>query len=238
MVMRSSGYIDRMRPYPYPLVGGHPVLDFLNTIEDRNAAERVERLTSFTDVLRFAAAAGVVEPSELRHLAGSTAEVRRLRELRERLARIFTGIVHASAVSVQDLDRLTEDAAAASSAWRVRRAHGGFVRQIRADRAGARVVLWRLASAAMTLLTSDDATLVNACPRCGWFFLDVSKNRSRRWCSMRMCGASAKARAYYYRHRGEGRSALTRAVPRALPRRTSALRADRLARRDRSLRSP
>jgi predicted RNA-binding Zn ribbon-like protein len=31
---------------------------------------------------------------------------------------------------------------------------------------------------------------------CRWAFLDTSKNRSRTWCSMRMCGNRTKTRAY------------------------------------------
>lgn len=44
---------------------------------------------------------------------------------------------------------------------------------------------------------------VRACAseRCGALFLDTTRNRSRRWCSMEICGARAKASAYYRRHR-------------------------------------
>ena len=35
---------------------------------------------------------------------------------------------------------------------------------------------------------------------CTTVFLDVSRNRSRRWCSMARCGARAKSSAYYQRH--------------------------------------
>lgn len=38
---------------------------------------------------------------------------------------------------------------------------------------------------------------------CDVVYLDTSRNRSRRWCSMERCGARAKASAYYQRHRGE-----------------------------------
>jgi predicted RNA-binding Zn ribbon-like protein len=34
---------------------------------------------------------------------------------------------------------------------------------------------------------------------CGWLFLDMSRNRSRRWCDMKSCGNRAKARRYYKR---------------------------------------
>jgi predicted RNA-binding Zn ribbon-like protein len=39
--------------------------------------------------------------------------------------------------------------------------------------------------------------------RCDVLYLDTSRNRSRRWCSMERCGARAKASAYYQRRRGE-----------------------------------
>jgi predicted RNA-binding Zn ribbon-like protein len=42
-----------------------------------------------------------------------------------------------------------------------------------------------------------------AAPRCFVVYLDTSRNRSRRWCSMERCGARAKASAYYRRHRAE-----------------------------------
>lgn len=42
---------------------------------------------------------------------------------------------------------------------------------------------------------------LKACPghRCGWAFYDRSVNASATWCSMRVCGGRAKARAYYRR---------------------------------------
>lgn len=36
---------------------------------------------------------------------------------------------------------------------------------------------------------------------CGWVFWDVSRNHSRRWCTMRVCGNRAKARSYSARKR-------------------------------------
>lgn len=42
-----------------------------------------------------------------------------------------------------------------------------------------------------------------AAPECGALYVDTSRNRSRRWCSMEKCGARAKASAYYRRRRAE-----------------------------------
>jgi predicted RNA-binding Zn ribbon-like protein len=40
------------------------------------------------------------------------------------------------------------------------------------------------------------------CPAddCGWAFYDESRNRSRRWCSMEVCGNRSKTRHYRARH--------------------------------------
>ena len=42
-------------------------------------------------------------------------------------------------------------------------------------------------------------------PDCGWFFVDVSKNRSREWCEMRTCGNRANLRRYRERLRRQRR---------------------------------
>ena len=51
------------------------------------------------------------------------------------------------------------------------------------------------------LLTSDDLGRLRLCAAddCHWVFLDHSKNGSRRWCDMNVCGNRAKARRYYAR---------------------------------------
>lgn len=39
---------------------------------------------------------------------------------------------------------------------------------------------------------------------CGWLYLDTSRNRSRRWCDMRVCGNREKARRHRARTRDGG----------------------------------
>jgi predicted RNA-binding Zn ribbon-like protein len=65
-------------------------------------------------------------------------------------------------------------------------------------------MLWPLVWSAAELLGSDDLGRLKECARddCRWLFLDLSKNRSRRWCSMEQCGNRAKAQRHYERHKG------------------------------------
>jgi predicted RNA-binding Zn ribbon-like protein len=45
-----------------------------------------------------------------------------------------------------------------------------------------------------------------ASPTCRWTFWDGSKNGSRRWCAMRLCGSRAKMRVYRQRARSRDRA--------------------------------
>ena len=60
---------------------------------------------------------------------------------------------------------------------------------------------WLLAIAVEAQAAGTWARL-KACPAedCHWAFYDASRNRSRTWCSMQVCGNRAKARAYRARH--------------------------------------
>jgi predicted RNA-binding Zn ribbon-like protein len=66
----------------------------------------------------------------------------------------------------------------------------------------ADLMLWPIARSAADVLTSPrELARVRQCPGagCGWVFLDETKNRSRRWCDMDVCGNRAKARRHYAR---------------------------------------
>lgn len=60
-------------------------------------------------------------------------------------------------------------------------------------------LLWPIAYSFAGLLTSEMRHRVREClgEGCGWLFLDVSKNRSRKWCDMSDCGNRAKAKRHY-----------------------------------------
>ncbi|WP_197683971.1 CGNR zinc finger domain-containing protein [Allokutzneria albata] len=45
---------------------------------------------------------------------------------------------------------------------------------------------------AIRLALSPSARPVRSCDGCGWFFIDTSRGRRRRWCSMKTCGNQAK----------------------------------------------
>ncbi|MGK5641104.1 CGNR zinc finger domain-containing protein [Streptomyces sp. URMC 126] len=73
------------------------------------------------------------------------------------------------------------------------------------DAPPARRALGALAVAWSELVVTGEAARLKRCAEhgCAWVFWDTSKNRSRRWCSMRVCGNRAKARRYAARQAAE-----------------------------------
>lgn len=63
-----------------------------------------------------------------------------------------------------------------------------------------------VAASALTLLAPGLRDRIRICGNCGWLYLDRSRNRSRKWCDMTVCGNRQKARRHYRRRR-EGESA-------------------------------
>lgn len=55
--------------------------------------------------------------------------------------------------------------------------------------------------AAVELLTDGPVERVKTCGNCRWLFLDQSRNRSRRWCSMDECGIEMKHARFVERRR-------------------------------------
>ncbi|HEY7286100.1 MAG TPA: CGNR zinc finger domain-containing protein [Vicinamibacterales bacterium] len=191
--------------YAHTLSGGHPVLDFVNSIDDWTVAGARDYLEEFGDARQFAEAVGLISRNEARLLerapaAASARELSFLKRLRASLERILRASLDKRTTSGEDLAMLRQGLVeAARRTELLPGADGSVSRRISAEASGPSTLRLRIVESARALLSSDSVRQVKACPTCGWFFLDVSKNHSRVWCSMDTCGARAKARRYYRR---------------------------------------
>ncbi len=53
------------------------------------------------------------------------------------------------------------------------------------------------ACSSLRLLSAHEVERIRICGNCGWLFVDRSKNRSRIWCDMSVCGNRVKASRHY-----------------------------------------
>ena len=98
-------------------VGGHPALDFINTVHDWTVSEPHDYLSEFADAIRFGKANGLLtRADDLRLRQRTAAELTRLRKLCALLKRIFQMRLSGQAPSNVDLGKLGADLAEAARA--------------------------------------------------------------------------------------------------------------------------
>ena len=196
-----------------PLFGRALCLDFVNTVDPRHSGERRDFLADYAALVRWARHAGALSAAEERALltrAPDAAAAKRAHAaalaLREALYDLFAPQDVSAARRREALAVFNRAVASAYAMACVRPDGEGFAWAWREDAAAADRPLWSVVRSAAELLTSDALGRVRECPgesgKCGWLFLDTTKNATRRWCSMGGCGNRAKARRHYARARG------------------------------------
>ena len=194
--------------YAFELDGGNVALDFANTVSRRKAAESRDNLPRYGRLVSWGEAAGLLasrDAAALRekaaaHPRSAAAALRRAAEVREAIFAIFSAIAagrEAPAEAVATLSASLPEAFGRPRIVRDGRSFKVHFQQDEDDLAGA--VIPPVVRGALDLLTSEAKDRVREChsTTCAWLFLDRSKNGSRRWCDMKVCGNRAKARRHY-----------------------------------------
>ena len=197
----------------FQLVGGHPALDLVNTLDWRfreGAAE--ELLTTYGDALSFAEQSELLTAAEARRLeraVGKEIDGKRVltavQTLREALADVLYARLDGKdpdEKSVRTLDKFFKQAQASRTLqW----SGDGMRWDWAASGTDQNLALLKLAQSAEELVTGGELDLLRACakPDCRWLFLDTSKNHTRRWCDMKLCGNRMKARRFKAVHAAE-----------------------------------
>ena len=203
------------KPPAFELNAGHPALDFVNSLDHRFPPGRpLERLAGYADLLRFAEQAQLLDARQARRLRSSVrseAAARALRsatQLREALASACYALVDGQRPTDEAIETLERHFHAADGHRELRwEASEGRDGQARLQwhwgrfRTRAELPVWMLSLAARELMVSGSMERVRACAAdsCRWLFLDTSKNHTRRWCDMKVCGNRMKARRFQAR---------------------------------------
>jgi predicted RNA-binding Zn ribbon-like protein len=193
------------------LVAGGLALDFANTSSGRGGERHLEHLCNATNVVTWARHAGLFDEEVAARLVEKIAAsdpafsefLDDALSLRETIFRIAAAIAHKRTPDQADLSFLSARCATAlAKATLEMGADGARWRWPAADPI-PETVLGAIALSAVGLLRDSDPKRIKQCPgeHCGWVFFDMTKNGSRRWCEMKVCGNRAKAKTHYRRHR-------------------------------------
>lgn len=184
---------------PHRFAGGRLILDLANTVVLRgDNARGFDRLDDRSEIARFASAASRMRSEELgaRPLVVDDvdAAAERIIGFREAADLLFRTAATDGAYRSRHLGDVLSRAGAALVAAdeRLSETHRP------AGRAPAPIGLeTALAVSTLSLIPQGPAGRIRVCANCGWLFLDSSRNRSRIWCDMAVCGNRQKARRHY-----------------------------------------
>jgi predicted RNA-binding Zn ribbon-like protein len=198
----------------FDLDAGALCLDFANTLEWRSGEHPKDLLSDYSDLVRWGEAADIVPSGNavrLRQIAESRPEkaaaiLEGAIQLREAIYRIFSRFSEQGKVDPEDLAILNKSLASSLSHLQIIPAPQGFAWDWTKSADGLDQILWPPTRSAGELLASERLDRVRQCADdrgCSYLFIDTSRNRSRRWCSMESCGNRAKARRHYKRQQKE-----------------------------------
>jgi predicted RNA-binding Zn ribbon-like protein len=202
---------EQVSAQEFDISGGNLALDFANTISRRRSEQPVEHLLSYSHLIRWANQAGIISSAEANRIIRRTENnskqtakaLQEVIELREAVFRMFSAIAvnrrppshafHVLDLAFKNLSRKSELTWASSGAeWRW------------ADEDdNPEKILWEVVRSCLDLLMSNERERVRECEAeaCAWLFMDHSKNQSRRWCDMKVCGNREKVKRFYRRNR-------------------------------------
>ena len=209
-IVRGGGTMGP-RGWLFELNGGLLCFDFTNTVDKRPLEDRRDHLASYADLVSWGEQAGGITAADgrrLRQLAArrpgeGRAALRRARQVREAIFAIFHAVAGGRKLPREDLDTLNAALPGALGRQRLVPARDRMAWDYSDEPENLDRVLFPVVRSAAELLTGDDLDRVRECCSdcCAWLFLDTSRNRTRRWCDMTVCGNRAKARRHYARQK-------------------------------------
>lgn len=191
----------------FDLAGGHPALDLVNSLDNRFRADGPnEMLTGFDELVRFMQETGLITTDRAQRFkkksnpATAARALEAVKELREASAAVLYAVAKDKLPPPRELETLERYFLQADRQRRLcwdKQANW----QWNDDESNPALTVWILSESVRELLFSEQIAHMRTCDMdtCRWLFLDTSKNHSRRWCNMKVCGNRAKARRFQAR---------------------------------------
>ncbi|MUK90713.1 hypothetical protein GMD78_20365 [Ornithinibacillus sp. L9] len=196
--------------HEYDFLGGRLCLDFANTVGWHDSSEKSqELLTSYEKLVNWSLQANILKKQQAHSLlkkaenqpAKAKEVLQQAIELRESIYQIFSLVSNNETPASKDLSILNEALGKAYGMMRLVPGENIFSLEFLNCEESLDGMLPSIVQSAIDILTSEkELSRVKKCEGdpCGWLFLDTSRNRSRRWCSMADCGNRAKAKRFYH----------------------------------------
>jgi predicted RNA-binding Zn ribbon-like protein len=197
----------RLQP-PFLFVGNHRCLDFINT-QMIVRGNPTDLLAGYEDLVAWLVQAKIVNAAQatIIRTQWNRKEQEQLFEraiaFRKTLREMTERIVAHKSIPGSTVASINQLLSRCPGYPQLVYARGRFEREFQSQAAQKDGLLAPLAEAAGDLLWSGDLSLVKKCGNaaCILYFYDTTKNHTRYWCSMQLCGNRIKVAAHYQRKR-------------------------------------
>jgi predicted RNA-binding Zn ribbon-like protein len=193
------------------LVGEEIAFDFTNTSSGRGWPTHQEHLQSAKNVVDWAQHARLIGPADAEWLRAAVAAdpqlgqrlLLRALELRETIYVTAVEVAAGRPAPREGMEALARTHAGCLACAKLSPFEDRYVWSWAPKENPVEAVLGPITLSALTTLTQGDLSRIKQCQgeKCGWLFFDTTKNRSRRWCEMEICGNRAKQRRHHARVR-------------------------------------
>jgi len=187
------------------LSGGHPALDFINTVDSRRGRWGPDLLRDYVDLINLGERTGLISAAQVATLedvadASPDAAAKALRfalSLRESLYRVFLEEDEGPAPPPDDIAFVETALVSASRRQVFQRDVEGWAWRPKVEIPSDLVHMLSLSAAAL-LSARAGRRPVKECKgdNCGWLFLDTSKGGRRIWCSEASCGVHSRVKRF------------------------------------------
>lgn len=198
----------------FDYASGALALDFVNTLSGRYDEEPRDHLRSYDALLSFARGVNCIDAADTGALAQlalrcpdeAATALRNAVHVREALFSVFASVAAGHTPLQVDLDKVCPSMLRAAGQRQLSVQDGQVVLRwtpVGDTAAYLERPLWSIVQDAVDLLVHGELDRVRECAAddCGWLFIDATRNRSRRWCSMQTCGNRAKVSNFRARQR-------------------------------------
>ncbi|UTW04895.1 CGNR zinc finger domain-containing protein [Amphritea atlantica] len=178
-------------------IGGHPALDFVNTVEDQDKRRDSSRISDWASFLGWAQVSSVFSEEQMNVLENEIQQadistlLTNIHELRETAYAALNCIVSGENKTGVALQKLEDGIRTAINNSSLKLAENNYIWV--PNMAKPSWVIDVLTLSIESLLRSEDITKLKECGRCSWMFLNRGRGRGRRWCNMGTCGNRAKS---------------------------------------------
>ncbi|MDJ1499460.1 CGNR zinc finger domain-containing protein [Xanthocytophaga agilis] len=189
------------------LCGGRLCLDFVNTVSSWTEESATDYFANLSDFAYWCLRMKCIDPKECEKVVAK-AETNEaqvfLEEVKAFRQHVYTLLLRRSThqkISSSHLSFLNTQLQSYIPYVALESYANEIKREWKFPKADFRVLLAPIVYDAYELLLKNDTGRLKNCPKCGWLFLDTTKNGKRKWCSMQMCGSNVKALEWYHRNK-------------------------------------